>query len=78
VNRIGQDGNGIEYNGNSAIISPKGESIYTTEGIESMKTIELSSNSLEAFRDRFPAYMDADNFEIEFEYEESDHFLGHS
>jgi predicted amidohydrolase len=78
VNRIGQDGNGIEYNGNSAIISPKGESIYTTEGIESVKTIELSSNSLEAFRDRFPAYMDADNFEIEFEYEESDHFLGHS
>ncbi len=75
VNRIGLDGNGIEYNGNSVIISPKGEHIYINEGTESMKTVELSSNSLEAFRDRFPAYQDADDFEIEFEqFEETDHF----
>jgi predicted amidohydrolase len=79
VNRIGQDGNGIEYNGNSSIISPKGEYIYTNEGTESMRTIELSSNSLEAFRDRFPAYQDADGFDIEFEqFEESDHLTGNS
>src|SRR5687768_5119343 len=79
VNRIGQDGNGIEYNGNSSIISPKGEIIYTNEGTESMRTIALSSNSLEAFRDRFPAYQDADDFEIEFEqFEESDHLTGNS
>jgi omega-amidase len=77
VNRIGQDGAGIEYNGNSSIISPKGEVIYTNEGTESMRTIALSSNSLEAFRDRFPAYQDADDFEVEFEqFEESDHFTG--
>lgn len=79
VNRIGQDGNGVEYNGNSAIISPKGEYIYTNEGTESMRTIALSSNSLEAFRDRFPAYQDADDFEIEFEqFEESDHLSGNA
>lgn len=79
VNRIGQDGNGIEYNGNSSIISPKGEIIYTNEGTESMRTIELSSNSLEAFRDRFPAYQDADEFDLEFEqFEETDHFNGNS
>lgn len=75
VNRIGQDGNGIEYNGNSSVISPKGEYIYTNEGTESNRTVVLSSNSLEAFRDRFPAFQDADDFEIEFEqFEESDHF----
>jgi omega-amidase len=79
VNRIGQDGNGIEYNGNSAIISPKGEAIYSNEGTESVRTIELSSNSLEAFRDRFPAWQDADGFDIEFEqFEESDHLSGNS
>lgn len=73
VNRIGMDDNGIEYNGNSAIISPKGDNIFTTEGIEVTKTIELNANSLQAFRDRFPAYLDADDFNIEFEeYEESD------
>lgn len=77
VNRIGQDGNGIEYNGNSCVISPKGEHIYTNEGTDSVRTVDLSSNSLEAFRDRFPAYQDADDFEIEFEqFEESDHLNG--
>lgn len=74
VNRIGQDGNGVEYNGNTCVISPKGEYIYINEGTESSKTVELSSNSLEAFRYRFPAYLDADDFEIEFEqFEETDH-----
>jgi omega-amidase len=74
VNRIGQDGNDIEYNGNSSIISPKGEVIFINEGTETSRTIELSANSLEAFRDRFPAYLDADDFNIEFEeFEESDH-----
>jgi predicted amidohydrolase len=71
VNRIGQDGNGIEYSGHSAIISPKGEAIFTNDEMESSRTIELSANSLEAFRDRFPAYLDADDFTIESEeYEE--------
>jgi omega-amidase len=75
VNRIGQDENGVEYNGHSSIISPKGELIYTNEGMETTRTLELSANSLQAFRDRFPAFMDADEFTIEFEqYEESDSF----
>ncbi|RAW02999.1 amidohydrolase [Pseudochryseolinea flava] len=71
VNRVGQDENGVEYNGNSAIISPKGDSIVTIDGSESIRTLELNANALHAFRDRFPAYMDADDFTIEFEeYEE--------
>jgi len=76
VNRVGLDGNGVEHNGNSSVISPKGEYIYTNEGTESMRTVELSSNSLEAFRDRFPAFQDADDFEIEFEFEETDPLTG--
>lgn len=74
VNRIGQDGQGIEYNGHSSVISPKGEIIYTNEGMEALRTTELNANALHAFRDRFPAYIDADDFTIEFEeYEESDY-----
>lgn len=65
VNRVGQDGNGIEYSGHSSIISPKGEAIFSNEGMETTRTMELSTNSLEAFRDRFPAYLDADDFSIE-------------
>jgi omega-amidase len=75
VNRIGIDGNDIEYNGHSSVISPKGEAIFTNEGDDASRTVELSANSLQAFRDRFPAYIDADDFNIEFEAmeEESDY-----
>ncbi|MFZ5999898.1 MAG: amidohydrolase [Bacteroidota bacterium] len=77
VNRVGIDGNGIEYNGNSAIISPKGDAIFSVEGMEAVKTIELSANSLQAYRDRFPAFLDADDFTIEIgEYEERDELFG--
>lgn len=77
VNRIGQDGNGIEHNGNSTVISPKGEAMYSNEGMEAVHTLELNANSLHAFRDRFPAYMDADEFSIEFEeFEERDYTPG--
>ncbi len=73
VNRIGQDGNGIEYNGHSAFISPKGETIFFTEGSEAIKTLEINANSLQAYRDKFPAFLDADEFSIEFEqFEEHD------
>jgi predicted amidohydrolase len=74
VNRIGQDGSGVEHNGHSAIISPKGEPIFTNEGTEIIHTVDLSANALDAFRDRFPSYVDSDDFTIEFEgeYEETD------
>jgi omega-amidase len=79
VNRIGQDGNGIEHNGNSAVISPKGESIYANEGMDTSRTVDLNANSLQAFRDRFPAFMDADEFSLEFEqFEERDYLTGQS
>lgn len=77
VNRIGQDGQGIEYNGHSSVISPKGEIIYTNEGMEAVRTTDLNANALHAFRDRFPSYVDADDFTIEFEeFEESDYSPG--
>ncbi len=67
VNRVGVDGNRIEYNGKSSINSPKGETIFSVEGIEAVRTTVLSANSLQAYRDKFPALMDADDFTIEFE-----------
>jgi omega-amidase len=75
VNRVGIDGNGIEYNGQSSIIGPKGDTIFTVEGIESIKTIALSSNALQAYRDRFPAYLDGDDFSVEAEAFEGRDFL---
>lgn len=64
VNRIGVDGNRIEYNGMSTVINPKGENIYSVEGIEDIRTTTLSYHSLQSFRDKFPAYLDADEFSL--------------
>jgi predicted amidohydrolase len=76
VNRIGVDGNAVEYNGSSAIVGPKGEVIFSSEGMEAIKTLELNANSLQAFRDKFPAYVDADEFSIENETFEEDYLTG--
>jgi omega-amidase len=77
VNRVGIDGNNVEHNGHSSIISPKGDTIFTVEESETIKTMEISANSLHAFRDKFPAYYDADEFSIEFEeFEEHDYMTG--
>lgn len=77
VNRIGIDGNNIEYNGHSSVISPKGDTVFINEGDDASRSIELNAHSLQAFRDRFPAYIDADDFNIEFEaLEESDYLAG--
>lgn len=67
VNRVGIDGNGIEYNGQSSIIGPKGDAVFTVEGMEAVRTTTISANSLQSYRDKFPAFLDADDFSIEFE-----------
>jgi len=67
VNRVGVDGNGIEHNGQSYIIGPKGDSIFSAQDGETIKTLQISSNSLHAYRDKFPAFMDADDFTIDSE-----------
>ena len=64
VNRIGKDGSELEYSGNSAIIDFKGEVIFENENDEISYTAKLEKEKLEAFREKFPAHLDADLFEI--------------
>ncbi|MFM1771816.1 MAG: hypothetical protein RLZZ71_958 [Bacteroidota bacterium] len=53
VNRVGEDGNGHAYSGDSAIVNFRGE-----------HTTELSLEELNAFREKFPALNDADSFQL--------------
>ena len=53
VNRIGEDGNGHAYSGDSAIVNFRGE-----------HTTDLSLDELNAFREKFPALNDADSFQL--------------
>ena len=63
LNRVAKDGNGIEYNGHSGIYSPKGETLAFLEK-EEIVTVALSRHELDSFREKFPAHLDADDFQI--------------
>jgi omega-amidase len=64
VNRIGEDGNGLRYNGQSALIDFQGKVLHAFDDQEGIATIEIEKAALEEFRNRFPFYEDADKFEI--------------
>ena len=65
VNRIGKDGHSIEHQGDSVLIDFKGNRMLEA-GLdkESVVTTTIRKDLLDDFRDRFPAWMDADDFEI--------------
>lgn len=64
VNRIGTDGNNIKYNGRSAGIDPKGNNINKVQSNQGIINVHLSKSDLKTFRKKFPAHLDADNFEL--------------
>ncbi len=60
VNRVGTDGNGLFYSGDSSIIDPLGKFIFHKNDEECTYTTVLSFNILEEYRKTFPAWRDAD------------------
>lgn len=65
VNRVGADGNETYYSGDSMIIDPLGEILYTHAHHEHIQTTLLSHQKLTEVRDRLPFLKDADHFFIE-------------
>ena len=65
VNRIGQDGNGVHYSGDSAVYNYLGEKVSKTEANEhSVENVSLDISSMEEYRTKFSAHLDADDFII--------------
>jgi omega-amidase len=65
VNRVGKDGAGIEYSGESCIINPRGEIVLAKDGLsEKMIMNNISYKELKKFREKFPVWKDADPFSI--------------
>lgn len=64
VNRVGKDGKEIVYSGESMVVDPLGEILYTKKGEEDVFTISLDSEHLKEIRTRFPFWKDADPFRI--------------
>jgi omega-amidase len=64
-NRIGTDGNNVNYCGESMIINPFGKTIASANrDEEGIITCDLSIDELNEFRKKFPVSDDADDFTI--------------
>ena len=64
-NRVGTDGNGHHYRGDSRVINPQGEIIATAEPHQATRIdAELSLSALREYREKFPAWQDADPFTL--------------
>lgn len=65
VNRVGMDGKGNHYSGDSVVIDPRGSVLQQLEpSAEGMCTTALDRDSLEDFRVKFPVSRDADAFDL--------------
>lgn len=65
VNRLGRDGNGIEYSGGSVLAGPRGNILASADGPgEEVITHRIDRDELEQFREKFPVWLDADNFNL--------------
>lgn len=64
VNRVGEDGNGIAYAGESAAIDYLGNPLALLGAQEQVVTVSLDAAALAAYRQRFPAWMDAEAFSL--------------
>jgi predicted amidohydrolase len=64
VNRIGQDGKGHPYSGDSQVLDFQGEVLLAAGDADGVFRIRLGAGELAAYRERFPAYLDADDFEL--------------
>ena len=64
VNRVGEDGNKIMYQGDSLLIDPLGKILFHQSVDESITTFTLSKERITETRARFPFLNDADSFII--------------
>jgi predicted amidohydrolase len=64
VNRVGVDGNELHYAGDSAALDFLGQPLVDLGAQEQVVTVTLDPAALAAHRERFPAWMDADDFTL--------------
>jgi len=65
VNRIGTDGKGFAYTGDSQVLDFQGETLFGAGEADGVFRTTLSAVDLAAYRERFPAYRDADGFSLD-------------
>lgn len=65
VNRVGKDGKGVAHSGGTAVYDFLGETMQQAhDNKEQVVQTVLDLGKLKAFKSKFPAYLDADQFQI--------------
>jgi omega-amidase len=65
VNRVGADGMNLSYSGDSMVVDFKGQVVSNIPPYEDcVSSFEISLDELIEFREKFPAYLDADEFNL--------------
>lgn len=64
VNRVGRDGNGLDYRGGSAVIGFLGETLADCADAPKSVLATLSREPLREFRREFPFHLDADPYSL--------------
>ncbi len=64
LNRIGEDGNGLHYAGDSVVLDFMGHPLSESTNAEVVTTTTLLAGELADFRAHFPAMLDADAFAL--------------
>jgi predicted amidohydrolase len=65
VNRVGLDGNEISYSGDSVVLDYLGQELTNIPAHkEKLESVILNYQNLIEYREKFPAWKDADNFDI--------------
>lgn len=66
VNRVGRDGMGIDYCGDTMVFSAKGQWVaYLEPDTPGIQTLHLNLEDLNDFRNKFPVWKDADPFTLD-------------
>lgn len=64
VNRVGEDGKGLQYSGDSAVIDFTGQPLVECNAVEGVVGGVISAGLLAAHRSHFPAMLDGDRFSL--------------
>ncbi len=64
TSRVGVDGEGVDHAGGSCVVDPKGNLIFRMDDQPGIQSSLLDLNAVREFREKFPAWKDADRFDI--------------
>jgi predicted amidohydrolase len=65
VNRVGSDGHGNAYLGDSVVLDFTGQPLVELDDKPQVVTVPIDLEAARAWRDQFPAHLDADAFTLE-------------